>query len=184
MSIVELVEKVTTLLTPAMPYLQKAEGEANTEVVRREDARGWERVKVLWQWLQPRLETRPAAMEAVTNLFREPRNPDFQATFRTQLTIILGGDARLASNLTRFLATIPVAQPINQAVVQGSGGIAQGGAIAAGAGGVAVRGNAGNVQIWNVAPGSSVVIDGARDGGMAVDRDAAPGQSRYVNIRH
>lgn len=173
MSIVELVEKVTTLLIPAMPCLEEAEGEDRTGIVKREDARGSERMNTLWQWLRPRLETRPAAMEAVTNLFREPRNPHFQATFQAQLAIILGGDTRLASNLARFLATIPVAQPINQAVVRGSGGIAQGGAVAAGAGGVAVQGNAGNVQIWNVAPGSSVVIDGSRGGGMAVDRGAA-----------
>ena len=176
MSIVELVEKVTTLLTSAMPYLQKAAGEASTKAVRREDARGWERV--MWQWLQPRLETRPAAMEAVTNLFREPRNPDFQATFRTQLTIILGGDARLASNLARFLATIPVAQPINQAVVRGSGGIAQGGAIAAGAGGVAVRGNAGNIQVVNAGPGANLFLVDTPVPMTAIDRDAALG--RYL----
>jgi formylglycine-generating enzyme required for sulfatase activity len=178
MNIVELVEKVAFLLTPATPNLHKTESEASAAMVRREDADsgGW--AKVVWQWLQPRLETRPVAMEAVANLFSEPRNPDYQANFRTQLTTILVSDMKLASNLERFLAAIPVAQPANQALVKGNGGIAQNGGIAAGAGGVAVGGNAGNVQVWNVAPGGSVVIDSARDGGMTIDRDVVLG--RYL----
>lgn len=178
MSIVELVEKVTTLLIPAMPYLQKAEGEASTEVVSQEDVNGWERVKILWQWLKPRLERRPIAMEAVTNLFRKPRNPDFQATFRTQLTIILDDDRKLASNLTRFFAAVPVAQPANQAVVQGGGAVAQCNGVAAGAGGAAIGGNAGNVQVMNFAPGANLFLDRRPAPTTAVDRDAALG--RYL----
>lgn len=117
MSIAELAEQITVLLAPAIPCLRRADGKTNTEGVGREDAGDQEQVKALWQWLQSRLETRPTTMEAVANLFREPRNPDFQAAFRTQLVTILGGDARLASNLARFVRTIPVAQPANQAVV-------------------------------------------------------------------
>lgn len=191
MSIAELAEQITVLLAPAMPYLRRTDGEINATSVGRESAGGQEQVKVLWPWLQSKLETRPAAMEAVANLFREPRNPDFQAAFRMQLTTILGGDARLASNLARFVRTISVAQPENQAVVQGNGAVAQRKGVAAGAGGAAIGGNAGNVQVMNFGPGANLFLDRPPKPMTAVDRDAALGRylqyvinrSRYLQLQ-
>lgn len=183
MSIAELAEKITTLLAPAMPYLQKAEGEAMAEVVTREDADGWrQRTDVLWQWLQPKLGTRPAAMEAVADLAGEPDNQDFQATFRVQLRKVLSEDATFAANLARFLASvsIPPAQPVNQAMAIGSGSIARDGGVAAGAGGAAIGGNAGNVHVVNVGPGANLFLDRPPARMTDVDRDTALG--RY--LRH
>lgn len=173
MSIAELAEQITVLLAPVIPCLRRADGKINTEGVGREDAGGREQVKVLWQRLESKLETRSTAMEAVANLFHEPRNPDFQAAFRTQLITILGGDARLASNLARFVRTIPVAQPANQAVVQGSGAVAQYNGVAAGAGGAAIGGNARNVQVVNFGPGANLFLDRRPAPTTAVDRDTA-----------
>ncbi len=183
MSIAELAEKITTLLAPAMPYLQKAEGEAMAEVVTREDADGWrQRTDVLWQWLQPKLGTRPAAMEAVADLAGEPDNQDFQATFRVQLRKVLSEDATFASNLARFLASvsIPLAQPVNQAMAIGNGSIARDGGVAAGAGGAAIGGNAGNVHVVNIGPGANLFLDRPPARMTDVDRDTALG--RY--LRH
>ena len=180
MSNEELAEKITTLLVPALPFLQQDDAEETIKVFRGEKADGWKRAEALWQWLLLKLEARPAAMGAVADLAGEPNNQDCQTAFRLQLKKILSEDDTFSSNLERFLASIPMtpALPVNQGLVIGNGAVAQSGGIAAGSGGVAVGGNVGNVQVWNVAPGGAVVIDGAQDGRMAIDRDAALG--RYL----
>ncbi len=181
MSIEKLAEKITTLLIPAMPYLQQAEGEATIEVVRGEKAGGWKRAKALWQFLQPRLEARPAAMDAVADLTGDPNDPDFQIAFRAQLKKVLGDNVALASGLARYLTAIPVApvvEPANQAVVMGSGGIAQRDGVAAGAGGAAIGGDARDIVVVNAEKGATVVIGEAPVRMTAIDRDTALG--RYL----
>lgn len=178
MEIAELAKQITILLAPTMPDLQRVQGKTSEEVSESLRTDSLESVQELWQRLRPRLEGRASAMDAVADLVSEPDNPDVQAAFRVQLRKILIDDPALASDLAGFLEKTPLVQPVNYAVNTGSGSIAQRRGVAAGAGGVAVGRDAGNIHVVYAGEGAKVFTGEAPVKMTAVDRDTALG--RYL----
>ena len=130
MNVAELAERVTALLTAAMPYLQKAGDEASGEAGQQLDRGVWEAAQALWQRLRPKLETRPAAMDAVADLVSDPRDPDLQAALRVQLKKILADDTDLAAALAH-LPAVAITPTFYSAQASDRGVIAQNGSVAA-----------------------------------------------------
>ncbi|WP_169250604.1 SUMF1/EgtB/PvdO family nonheme iron enzyme [Candidatus Competibacter phosphatis] len=94
----------------------------------------------IWQRLQPSLDARPSAREALNDCRAQPDDADHQASLRVQLKKLLA-DPQLAADLDRLLkaSTEPAR---SHAENYGSGAIAQGpGAVVAGKSGVAVGGD-------------------------------------------
>ena len=97
--------------------------------------------RAIWQRLQPSLDARPSAREALNDCWEQPDDPDSQAALRKQLKKILA-DTELAADLERLLKAASAEPARSHAENHGSGAIAQGpGAVVAGKSGVAVGGD-------------------------------------------
>ncbi len=94
----------------------------------------------IWQRLQPSLDARPSAREALNDCWAQPDDADLQASLRVQLKKLLA-DPQLAADLARLLKAASAEPARSHTENHGSGAVAQNGAVAAGAGGVGVGGN-------------------------------------------
>ena|GEM_PF-1952290 len=95
-----------------------------------------ELLKKLWAKLRPKVEEKPAAVEAVQDVAKAPEDSRTQTGLSIQLQKILEADSTLAAEIAKLLEG---ASPTTtyQAEMHGSGAIAQGKSVAAGAGGIA-----------------------------------------------
>ncbi|MDS4058546.1 MAG: SUMF1/EgtB/PvdO family nonheme iron enzyme [Candidatus Contendobacter sp.] len=173
MDLTELAGKLAALLAVYEPAIATPEYQQEGESSLVQD---------VWQRLQPSLEAKAGAREALNDCWEQPDDPDLQTALRVQLKKILA-DVDLATDLDRLLKAS--AEPANfRAEVHGAGAIAQGsGAVAAGEKGIAVGGNAGNVSAVDQsttvnAPGATFYIGEAPARMTAVDRHTALG--RYL----
>ncbi len=96
MDITELAGKLTTLLAACGQGIETPE---------HSEESGSSLARDVWQRLQLKLEAKPGAREAVTDLWDQPDDPDSQAALRKQLKKILV-DADLAADLARLLAAM------------------------------------------------------------------------------
>jgi hypothetical protein len=103
MDIGALASSVTTALVPLLPYLLKAGEKAAEETGKAVAGQSWEWAKSLWTKLKPKVETRPAALEAAQDASQAPEDPDAQAAFRQQLKKLLNEDQSLAEEVSRWL---------------------------------------------------------------------------------
>jgi hypothetical protein len=137
MDIKILADALTTTLAPALPYLVSG----GTELVKKAGEtlkeEGLELAKKLWARLRPKVEEKPAAIEAAQDVAKAPEDSDAQGALRLQLRKLLEEDASLASELAKLLDAAGHRQTWT-AELHGSGAIAQGqGNVVAGAGGIA-----------------------------------------------
>lgn len=103
MEIATLVSNCLTFLTPFLPYLLKAGEHAAQEAGKQLGSDVWEQAKMLWQRLHPRVESRPAALEAFQDMARHPHEADIQAALRVQLRKLLADDPALANDITHLM---------------------------------------------------------------------------------
>jgi len=97
-----LVRDLVPFLAPALPYLLKG-GEMVVEGATKkigEDA--WKWTKALWDKLRPKVEAKPAALEAVQDVAAAPDNEDALAALRLQLKKLLAEDEALAGEVARL----------------------------------------------------------------------------------
>lgn len=102
-NLLELAQKIGAFLLPFLPYLLKMGDKAAEEAGKRLGGEAWERAKELWGRLQPKVEAKPAAQEAVADAAAEPHNKDAQAVLSYQLRKLLTEDPTLAANLAGLL---------------------------------------------------------------------------------
>ncbi len=102
MDIAMLAKDVAALLTPFLPYLLKAGERAAEETGKKLGGDAWEKAKALWGKLRAKVETRPAAQEAVQDVADHPDDEDAQAALRLQLRKILAEDEALAAEVARL----------------------------------------------------------------------------------
>lgn len=103
MEVVVLVKAITEILAPALPYLVKG-GEKTLETLGGKlGEKGWQLAKTVWERVRGKIETKPAAKEAVQDLAKTPEDPDTQAAFRQQLKKLLTEDEVLAGDLGRLV---------------------------------------------------------------------------------
>jgi hypothetical protein len=131
-----LADTLTTFLAPALPYLVSGGKGLIQEAGKKLGEDAPELLKTLWAKLRPKVEEKPAAVEAVQDVAKAPEDSRTQTGLSIQLQKILEADSTLAAEIAKLLEG---ASPTTtyQAEVHGSGAIAQGKSVAAGAGGIA-----------------------------------------------
>ena len=98
-----MASSVTTALVPLLPYLLKAGDKAAEETGKAVASQSWEWVKSLWTKLKPKVEAKPAALEAAQDAAQMPNNSDAQGALRLQLFKLLTEDQSLAEEVSRWL---------------------------------------------------------------------------------
>ena len=144
--IAQLATSAWTMIQPHLPVLAtKAMDEISKKVP--------EAVNKVWEMITNKLETKPAAKEALEDVKKSPDDPDTQAAFRQQLKKVMTEDESFATDLSKLLEA---AGNTYKASLTGSGAIAQGaGAKAVGERGVVIGGNA----TGNIVTGDQNTID-------------------------
>ena len=102
----QLPAQLVQLLAPFLPYLVKGLKLAGQEAARKlgEQAseQGFEQAQALWDRLRPKMEARPAALEAAQDAAAHPDDEDALAALRLQLKKLLAEDQALAQELARL----------------------------------------------------------------------------------
>ena len=103
MDIGTLAASLTTGLIPLLPYLIKAGEKAAEETGKTVATQTLEWGKSLWAKLKPKVDAKPAALEAAEDVAQSPDDQDAQASFRKQLRKLLEADPALAEEVQRWL---------------------------------------------------------------------------------
>ncbi len=102
MDLIQITQHLTPYLIPLLPYLAKAGEGAAEEAGKSIAGAAWGKTKELWQCLRPKIEAKPAALEAVKDALRAPQDTDAQTVLRVQLKKLLDEDGALAQQVTRL----------------------------------------------------------------------------------
>lgn len=127
MDFVVLAQAITTTLAPLLPYLLKAGEKAAEETGKKIGGDTWEWAKDLWSRLRPKVEAKPAALEAAREVGLTPDDPDIQATLRVQLKKLFDEDQGLAEEAERWFEKAKAAGVI--AIASGDRSVAVGGSV-------------------------------------------------------
>ena len=104
----QLPAQLVQYLAPFLPYLLKGVKLAGQEAVKKlgEKAgeQGFDHAKALWEKLRPKVEAKPAALEAVQDVATRPDDEDALAALRLHLKKLLAEDLSLAEELAHLLA--------------------------------------------------------------------------------
>ena len=103
MDINALASSLTTALVPLLPYLLKAGEKAAEETGKTVASETLERAKALWSKLNPKMEAKPAVLEAAEDAAQAPEDEDAQACLRVQLKKLLTEDESLTQEVSRWL---------------------------------------------------------------------------------
>jgi len=127
----QLPAQLMQLLAPFLPYLLKGVKLAGQEAAKalgeKAGEQGFEQAKALWEKLHPKVEARPAALEAAQDAAAHPDDEDALAALRLQLKKLLAEDPALAQELARLL---PQSGPAGQTVIaSGDRSVAIGGSV-------------------------------------------------------
>lgn len=103
MDIGALASSVTTALVPLLPYLLKAGEKAAEETGKKAVDKSLEWGKALWSKLKPKVEAKPAALEAAQDVAHAPEDEELRVALRVQLRKLLTEDQSLAEEVSRLL---------------------------------------------------------------------------------
>ena len=103
MDISTLASSLTTALLPLLPFLLKAGEKAAEETGKTVASQTLEWAMSLWTRLKPKVEAKPAALEAAQDAAEKPDDEDAQAALRVQLKKLLTEDQSLAEEVSRWL---------------------------------------------------------------------------------
>ncbi len=127
-------------LTVLSPYLAKAGTKAAEEIGEKLP----EHARKMWTAITDKFKDKEAAQEAVTDLLDKPDDEMKQIVFKNQLFKMLESDEAFAKSIEKMLRIAKdeaKEQGDNMIINAGSGAVATGHGVAAGAGGVAVKGD-------------------------------------------
>jgi formylglycine-generating enzyme required for sulfatase activity len=155
MDLVAIASTATALLTP---YLKKAGEKAAEEVGKKLP----EKVGKMWNAIMARLSGKPAAEEAVKDLVANPEDKDNQASFRKELRKLIESDAFFASILAELLKSAQH-EAGDTIIVKGFGPVATKGGVAAGGGGIAIKGDVhGDIHVVNAGKDDAIDLSDSR----------------------
>jgi len=104
----QLPAQLVQFLAPYLSYLVKglklAGQEAAKKLGEKASEQGFDHAKALWEKLRPKVEAKPAALEAVQDAAEHPDDEDALAALRLQLKKLLAEDDSLAQELARLVA--------------------------------------------------------------------------------
>jgi hypothetical protein len=102
MDIQALAHWAAGLLAPSLPYLLASGQKAAEEIGKEAGGDAWRASKSLWERLRPKIEARPAALEAAEDVASTPTDEDALAVLRVQLKKLLTEDEALAAEVARI----------------------------------------------------------------------------------
>ena len=103
MDISALASSLTTELVPLLPYLLKPAEKAAEEIGKTVQEQSLEWAKSLWAKLKPKVDAKPAALEAAQDAAQTPDDEDARAALRVQLKKLLTEDQSFAEEVSRWL---------------------------------------------------------------------------------
>ncbi|HKX27890.1 MAG TPA: hypothetical protein VJ302_09375 [Blastocatellia bacterium] len=148
MDVVTLTNSLAGYLIPVLPYLIKAGEKAAEEAGGKIAGEAWGAAKTLWSRMWPKVEAKPAALEAIKDVIATPDDADTQAALRKQFSKLLNEDSAWATEIASLLA---------QAKAAG------GSRVSADRGGVAFGDNASNNTVITGGVRGDVVLGNKRD---------------------
>ena len=119
---------LTALLAPHLPYLLKLGDKATEEVAKKAGGEAWNTAKTLWAKLRPKVEEKPAALEAVKDVAAQPDDEEARIVLRRQLGKLLDQEPELAREITQIMSGVQVGGNMSVAA-NGPGSVAIGGSV-------------------------------------------------------
>jgi hypothetical protein len=102
------IATLATFISPFLPYLTQLGTKATNKAVESAAGKfgeaGWKKAQDLWLKLSPKVEAKPAALEAVTDVLKSPDDADYQTALKVQLKKLIDGDPDLADAIAQILA--------------------------------------------------------------------------------
>jgi len=102
----ELVQGVSAVLMPVLPYVTEFGGKIAESAAEKIGENLWEGGKNIWEKLRSLFESRPAALEAAKDIVASPNDGDVQGAFRQQLKKILLENPALAVEIEQLLGQL------------------------------------------------------------------------------
>lgn len=97
------ISLLVKFLAPCLPFLLNVGNKAMEGASQKRSEDIWQKATVVWRKLQPYVEAKPAALEAVVDVAKNPLYEDSQAALRQQLKKILESDTVLAAEIAEIL---------------------------------------------------------------------------------
>lgn len=102
------VAGLTAFLVPFLPFLLKAGEGAAEQASEQFGAETWSQANAIWSKLQPHVEAKAAAQEAVQDVAQNPEEDDLKIVLRVQLRKLLEQDPDLATAIAQMMpANLP-----------------------------------------------------------------------------
>ena len=104
--VILLAKEAVAFLAPFLPYLVKS-GEALAEEAGKKlgeqaGAGAWDKAKSLFGKLLPKIDSKPAAKEALADVAANPNDEDLRGALRSQLKKIFAEDESFAQEVFKF----------------------------------------------------------------------------------
>lgn len=136
--LIDLLEKrkmdvsiLTTFLIPFLPYLlkagEKASEEAGKKIGEKFGGGAWEKAKSLWAKLSPNVEAKASAIEAASDVAKDPEDQDAIASLRLQLKKLLNEDSTLSIEIARLFEEAKQTGCVSNVIASGERSVALGG---------------------------------------------------------
>ncbi len=93
---------IVKFLAPCLPFLMTVGNKVVEGAAQAVGQDVWNTGKAIWGKLQPKLETKAAALEAAEDVAKNPDDEDLQASLRVQLKKILDADTALAEEIAEL----------------------------------------------------------------------------------
>ena len=94
---------LTKFLAPFLPFLMNVGNKVFDSVIAKVGEDAWGKAKAVWVKLQPKVETKQAALEAATNVAKAPDDEGLQVELCVQLKKLLEQDELLAQEIARIM---------------------------------------------------------------------------------
>lgn len=92
-------------LAPCLPFLLNVGNKAAEGASQKLGEDVWSKAKNIWGKLQPKVEVKPATLEAAKDVASNPEDEDFQTALRVQLKKLLEQDESLVNEILQIMKT-------------------------------------------------------------------------------
>ena len=103
MGIATMYEELIKFLAPFLPFLMNAGNKVFDGMNTKAGEDAWDKSKAVWAKLKPKIETKPAALEAAEDVASSPNDKDLQIVLRVQLKKLLEQDQLLAREVAQIM---------------------------------------------------------------------------------
>jgi hypothetical protein len=123
----QIATQAAAILAPLMPYLIKAGEKAAEEAGKQIGGNVWDKAKSMWGRLAPKVEAKPAALEAAQDVAGSPDDKEAHEALRYQLKKIFAEDESFGREIAQLLEEIKSAG--GGVMVKGDRNVAIGGSV-------------------------------------------------------